>query len=111
MTTMTFFTDASFLELRRSAELTPCRVGTHPDELLAEVLPLEQPDQLAWGVLKPVRDVLPVLDPALPQPAAHVSKEVGILGGEVPDDKPPEGQPLDEDAPHQGRNSVRPGGQ
>ena len=41
------------------------RVRSHPDDLLAEVLTLQQPDQFAWGVLKPVRDVLPVLHAAL----------------------------------------------
>ena len=53
--------------------LTLRRVCADLDDLLAEVLALKQPDQFARGVHQPVRDVLPVLDPALHQPATHVA--------------------------------------
>src|SRR3954453_7558095 len=58
---------------RRSRAAGSRRVVANADELLAEVLPLEQPDQLPRGVLQPVGDVLPILDAAFAQPPPHAS--------------------------------------
>src|SRR5262245_66525966 len=80
----------------------PGRLRPDADDLLAEVLALEQPDQLARRVLEPVGDVLAVLDPALLQPGAHVLEELREPGREVPDDEHPEGEEIDE-----GRRQVR----
>src|SRR5262245_23469867 len=88
-------------EFVRPPSRTAARSRADLDDLLAEVLASEQPDQLARCVLQPLGDILPVLDPALLQPGGHVREELRELCREIPDDEPAEGDPLDERCQHQ----------
>jgi transposase len=62
-------------------------IRRNPDHQLTEVVALQEPLEGLGRVLQPVDEVLPILDPALADPAAHPVDELRFLFGEVPDDE------------------------
>ena len=78
---------------------------------LPKFLPLSRPMNACGRVLKPVGDVLAILDPALLDPLRHVAHEIGEACGEIGDDEAADGEALGQDVAQQQLRRFGPGRQ